>query len=145
MDPSAATAAMADDVAARYGRGPRSRGSRRGRAVAAGAAVALALAAFLWFAVAVGDRDVRWRTATFQVTGPDRVEVTFEVRGRPGDRVRCLVRAAADDFADVGQREVDLGPLPPGGTLRAATTVRTIAPGANAAVRTCTVLPERLF
>ncbi len=112
-------------------------------AVAAAATLVL-LTALAWFASAVLDRDVRWQTVTFEVTGPERVEVTFEVYGRSGDRVRCLVRATADDFADVGQREVDLGPLPPGGDLRVTTTVRTIAPGANAGVRTCVVLPDAL-
>jgi hypothetical protein len=132
-----------DDVAARYGRSRAGGGRRRRVAAAAGAAVLL-LAALVWVALAVLDRDIRWQTVSFEVTGPERVEVTFEVYGRAGDRVRCLVRATADDFADVGQREVDLGPLPPGGDLRVTTTVRTIAPGANASVRTCAVLPEPL-
>ncbi|MGF1660974.1 MAG: DUF4307 domain-containing protein [Kineosporiaceae bacterium] len=133
-----------DDVAARYA-GPRAgAGARRRLTVAAAAAAVVLLLVLGWFAFAVLDRDVRWQTVTFEVTGPERVEVTFEVYGRAGDRVRCLVRATADDFADVGQREVDLGPLPAGGDLRVTTTVRTIAPGANAGVRTCAVLPDAL-
>jgi hypothetical protein len=132
-----------DDVAARYG-GRRGAGGTR-RLVVAGVAAAVVLGlGLVVVGVAVLDRDVRWQTVMFQVTSPERVEVTFEVYGRAGDRVRCLVRATAEDFADVGQREVDLGPLPAGGDLRVTTTVRTIAPGANAGVRTCAVLPDAL-
>lgn len=133
-----------DDVAARYGR-PAPAGSRaRQRRFLAGGALAAALALFLWFAVAVTDRDAHWQMVSFVVTDDEHVAVTFEVYGDEGARLRCLVRAMGDDFADVGQVEVDLPPLPPGGAVRRTVTVRTISPPANAAVRTCAVLPDRL-
>jgi hypothetical protein len=132
-----------DDVAARYGHVPRA-GSPRWRRTAAAAALVVAAALFLWFALSVVDRDARWQLVSFVVTDPEHVDVTFEVYGEEGDRLRCLVRATSDDFADVGQVEVDLAPLPAGGARRETVTVRTIAPPANAGVRTCAVLPDRL-
>ena len=132
-----------DDVEARYGRVVPT-GSRRRRRVLAGVGVAAALTLFLWFGLEVTDRDVRWQTVSFVVTDGEYVDVTFEVYGDEGARVRCLVRSAGDDFADAGQVEVDLGPLPSGGAVRETVTVRSIVAPANASVRTCAVLPDGL-
>lgn len=132
-----------DDVEARYGRA-RPTGPRRLRRVLAGVGAVAALALFLWFAVEITDRDVRWQTVLFVVTDDEHVDVTFEVYGDEGARVRCVVHAASDDFADAGQVQVDLGPLPPGGAVRETVTVRSIVPPANASVRTCAVLPDGL-
>lgn len=132
-----------DDVAARYTRAAPA-GHRRRRRILAAGALAVALAGFLWFAFEITDREARWQLVTFAVTDDEHVDVTFEVYGAEGDRLRCLVRAMDGDFADVGQVEVDLGPLPDGGALRETVTVRTISPPANASVRTCAVLPDGL-
>ena len=129
---------MSDDVAARYAR-PR----RRGLAVLASAVGALlTVGALVTVGTAVLDTDVRWREVAFDA-GPDQVQVTFEVFAREGDTVRCQVRATDQRFADVGQLDVDLGPLTAQGTS-STVTVRTVSPAVSASVRTCVVLPDGL-
>ncbi len=87
--------------------------------------------------------DLRWREVSF-VVGPREVQLTFEVYGEEGDMVRCQVRASDERFADVGQVDVDLGPLPARGQSRTV-TVRTVAPATSASVRTCVLVPDRLL
>ena len=102
--------------------------------------VVLALAAFAAVTANVLDTDVRWRDVAFDVVDDDLVRVRFEVFGSEGENVRCLVRAADARYGDVGQVEVDLGPLPARGQA-ATVEVRTVAPAASASVRTCVPLP----
>ena len=100
----------------------------------------LALGSFAAVTAAVLDTDVRWRDVSFEVVDDRRVEVRFEVYAGEGDEVRCLVRAADARYGDVGQVEVDLGPLPARGEARTV-QVRTVAPASSASVRTCVLLP----
>lgn len=131
-----------DDVAARYAAPPaRLRGRRL---VAAVAAAALALAAFGWWAATSVQRDLRWSTLTFETVSEDRVAVTFDVIGRPGDVARCVVVARSGDLADAGRAEADVGPLPDDGSQRATVSVRTITPASTAEVRTCVLTPSPL-
>ena len=125
-----------DDVAARYARPPR-RG-RRLLVTALGAAAGLA--AFASVGAAVLEQDVRWRDVSFEVVDDELVRVRFEVYAEEGDRLRCQVRAADARYGDVGQVEVDLGPLPARGESRTV-EVRTVAPASSASVRTCVRLP----
>ncbi|WP_380165978.1 DUF4307 domain-containing protein [Jannaschia sp. R86511] len=126
-----------DDVAARYARPRR----RRTTLVLAVLGAVAAVAAFSAVTAALLDTDVRWRDVSFEVVDDELVQVRFEVYGAEGDRVRCQVRAADARYGDVGQVEVDLGPLPPGGGEARTVPVRTVAPAASASVRTCASLP----
>ena len=129
---------MSDDVAARYAR-PR----RRGLTVLASlVGVALAGSALVMVSLGVLDSDARWREVSF-ATAPEEVELTFEVFAGEGETVRCQVRATDERFADVGQLDVDLGPLPAQGTSRTV-TIRTVSPATSASVRACVVLPDGL-
>lgn len=101
------------------------------------------LAAFATVTASVLDREVRWRDVGFDVVDAEQVQVTFEVYGTEGQRVRCLVRAADARYADVGQVEVDVGPLPEQGQS-VVVEVRTVEPAASASVRTCVALPGGL-
>jgi hypothetical protein len=125
-----------DDVAARYAR-PARRGAR---VVWAVVGVVLALASFTAVTANVLDTDVRWRDISFDVVDDELVQVRFEVYGEEGESVRCLVRAGDARYNDVGQVEVDLGPLPARGQA-ATVDVRTVAPASSASVRTCVLLP----
>ncbi len=125
-----------DDVAARYARPQR---RRLGRVLAA-LGVLAAVGAFALVAVSVLDSGVRWQDVSFEVVDEELVQVRFEVYAREGDRVRCQVRAADARYGDVGQVEVDLGPLPPGGGEGRTVQVRTVAPAASASVRACVLL-----
>ncbi len=101
-----------------------------------------AVVAFSSVAASVLDHEVRWRDVGFQVVSPGQVRVTFEVYGRDGDQVRCQVRAADARYGDVGQVEVDLGPLTGAGE-QVTVEVRTLAEASSASVRTCVLVPGR--
>jgi hypothetical protein len=98
---------------------------------------------FLWWAFQITDRDVRWRTLAFDVESASRVTVIFEVSSAPGERIRCVVRAAAADVADVGQAEVDVE-IPPQGSAVRTISLRTLDRAALAEVRTCEPVPAGL-
>ncbi|MFC3686832.1 DUF4307 domain-containing protein [Aquipuribacter hungaricus] len=129
----------ADDVAARYAPRRTARSRWTGRALAVAGVVAVG-AAFASVTASVAGPEVRWRDVAFDVLSPELVQVTFEVYGEQGQTVRCQVRAADVRYGDVGQLDVDLGPLPAGGE-QATVDVRTLAPAASASVRTCVALP----
>jgi len=125
-----------DDVAARYARPPR----RRLGWLLGALGVLAAVGAFALVAGSLLDTDVRWQDVSFEVVDDELVQVRFEVYAGEGDRVRCLVRAADARYGDVGQVEVDLGPLPSGGAAGRTVDVRTVAAAASASVRTCVLL-----
>ena len=135
MDPGP----VSDDVAARYA--PSRVGRRRWwvRAAAAVGVVVVGLA-FASVTASVLDREVRWRDVSFDVVSAEQVRVTFEVYGAEGDLVRCQVRATDTRYSDVGQLDVDLGPLPRRGE-QVTVEVRTLAPAVSASVRTCVLRP----
>jgi hypothetical protein len=126
----------ADDVAARYAR-PQRRGLR---VVATTVGVVLALAAAALVTRAVVTDDVSWREVAFTVEDEHTVRLQWEVYADPGDRLRCQVRAADGRYNDVGQVDVDLGPLE-GRALAVSTEVRTTSEAVTSSVRTCVRLP----
>ena len=128
-----------DDVAARYA--PSRVGRRRWRLRAAAAVGVLVVGlAFASVTASVLDREVRWRDVSFDVVSAEQVRVTFEVYGAEGDLVRCQVRATDTRYSDVGQLDVDLGPLPRRGE-QVTVEVRTLATAVSASVRTCVRRP----
>ncbi|MGJ7442395.1 DUF4307 domain-containing protein [Aquipuribacter sp. MA13-6] len=122
-----------DDVSARYAR-PQRPWLTRTLAVLG---VVAAVGAFALVVTSLLDDGVRFRDVSFAVVDEDLVQVRFEVYADEGDLVRCQVRAADARYGDVGQVDVDLGPLPPGGGEGATVDVRTVAPAASASVRAC--------
>lgn len=125
-----------DDVAARYARPER----RRLGVVLAALGAVVAVAAVALVTLSVLGSDVRWQDVSFEVVDDELVQVRFEVYADEGDRVRCQVRAADARYGDVGQVEVDLGPLPEGGAEGRTVDVRTVAPASSASVRACVLL-----
>jgi len=130
---------VGDDVAARYAPSHLGRSRWRLRVVAV-VGVLVAGVAFASVTASVLDRDVRWQDVSFDAVSPEQVRVTFEVYGAEGDMVRCQVRAADTRYSDVGQLDVDLGPLPRRGE-RVTVEVRTLALAVSASVRTCVLRP----
>jgi hypothetical protein len=70
----------------------------------------LATAGFVWLASGVTRDPVQWQDVGFSITGPERIDVTFEVTKDPEDTARCRIRALSRSYAEVGVLEVDLGP-----------------------------------
>jgi hypothetical protein len=132
-----------DDVAARYARPARPARRRRGRRVllVLAAAVAVAVGSAAAWTVAAGlSGGVRWQDVSFAVVDERTVRTTFEVYADPGDRVRCQVRAADARYNDVGQVDVDLGPLASRGTSTTV-EVRTTGEAVTSSVRRCVLVP----
>ena len=102
--------------------------------IAVGVAVATALLVMLTLAVTAN--RVSWREVGFEVVSPELTTATFEVFAPPGATVRCQVRATDTSFVDVGQVDVDLGPVPRQG-LRRTVEIRTLAEASSASVRRC--------
>lgn len=94
-------------MAQRYGR----RSSRRATVVVAGIAALLVLAWVVWQAVALTGNTATSENVAVEIVDPGRVDVTFSVITDPGTTVSCRVRAVSSTFAEVGVREVTLGPV----------------------------------
>lgn len=94
----------------RYGRAP-SPAERRRRVVAAVVVAALVgLAALGWVAQAILGVQVRTQDVGFAVVDDGAVDVTFVVAAAPGSVSECRVRALSPSFAEVGARDVVVGP-----------------------------------
>lgn len=93
--------------AGRYGPTTRARRAWVAPAVVLGI---LATAAFVWLASGVTRDPVQWQDVGFSITGPESIDVTFEVTKDPEDTARCRIRALSRSYAEVGVLEVDLGP-----------------------------------
>jgi hypothetical protein len=99
----------------RYGRRARP-GPRTRAALVAGALVlgAGAVAWAAWVAQTVTDRPLTWQDVAFDVTGDTVTRVTFDVRfagDLPDDaEAVCTVRALNQVAAEVGLRDVTVGP-----------------------------------
>ena len=106
-DAAAAAAAAATDLDARYGRtAPDAARSRRLR-LAAVAAIVVATVGAGWagWSMVAGEP---WTTKPvgFSVRSPEVTEVTFHVTKRADLTLRCRVVALAENYAQVGFREV---------------------------------------
>ncbi|HSF27054.1 MAG TPA: DUF4307 domain-containing protein [Actinomycetes bacterium] len=97
---------------------------------------AIALGWFLWSAAYHAAPDATTRLIGYSVTGPDAVQVRYEVTRDPAEAVQCTLEAQ-DRFHDsVGRLTVD---VPAGGeaTVARADVVRTTAPAVTGLVLGC--------
>ena len=127
----------------RYGRRPG--GGRRTRVilVVAGTLLgALAVAWGAWVSQTVTSRPLTWQDIGFEVTGDSAVRVTFDVRfdgDLPDDaQAVCTVRALNHVTAEVGLRDVTVGPAS-AGVLRATADVPTSERAVTGLVKDCVV------
>ena len=114
MTPSEA-AATERSLDERYGRRPRSGRRTRAALVAGGLVLAAGAVAWAaWVAQTVTDRPLTWQDVAFDVTGDTVTRVTFDVRfagDLPDDaEAVCTVRALNQVAAEVGLRDVTVGP-----------------------------------
>ena len=70
----------------------------------------LAAVVIAWLGVSTLRDPVQWQDVGFSITGPESIDVTFQVTKDPGATARCQVRALSRSFAEVGVRSVDVGP-----------------------------------
>jgi len=107
------------------GIGPRPRLSVGAR-IAVWAALAAAVAVAAWFTVVDTQRDpVSFVDVGFSVTGPEEVEVTFDVSMPPGTGAVCTITALNRSFAEVGALDVEVAPQEARTTRHTATVATT--------------------
>lgn len=100
MDAASEAAAAREQLAARYGTGPRG-GHRLGYVVVAILAALLAAWA-VWAAVGEGNQP-SGQLRSYDVVSAHRVKVSVDVQRPTGSTLRCTVRALATDHSVVGQ------------------------------------------
>lgn len=93
----------------RYGRPPTPARRRQVRLALAGLIVA-AVAVIAWVGSGVLRDPVQWTPVGYDVKGPDRIDVTFDVTKAPASTVRCTVVALSSGFTEVGVKTVMIGP-----------------------------------
>jgi hypothetical protein len=138
-DPTATRRALDE----RYGRRPPL--GRRGRiavAVLAGLLLALGVGWAAWVSRAVTDRPLTWQDVAFDVTGDTVTEVTFDVRfsgDLPDDaEAICTLRALNQVMAEVGLRDVTVGPASRG-VVRTTAQIPTSERAVTGLVKECAV------
>lgn len=108
MDTSRATPVQEALLAERYGRRP-GRG-RAGLLVAATALGLLFLGFALWYVRGVAAEPLHWTDIGFDVTGPERVDVTFRLEFADdvpaGAAAVCTLRALNATSAEIGRADV---------------------------------------
>ena len=94
----------------RYGPEPTAR--RRRLAVVGMVLVALVgVAITLAIGLKTANEPVRFKDVGYDVVGPERVDVTFEVYMDPGTTAVCTLDALAASYAQVGTVDVTVGPV----------------------------------
>lgn len=93
----------------RYGRRP-SQGRRRAVVAGLGVLAALGVAVVVAIGLRMADQPVRTQTVGYQVHDAGSVEVVFDVTMAPGSAARCTVEALNLRHAQVGVRDVEVGP-----------------------------------
>jgi len=93
----------------RYGRPPTLARRRQVRLALVGLIVA-AVAVIAWVGSGVLRDPVQWTPVGYDVKGPDRIDVTFDVTKAPASTVRCTVVALSSGFTQVGVKTVTIGP-----------------------------------
>jgi hypothetical protein len=124
--------------AGRYGP-ERAAGRRPAWLVPAVVVGVLAAAVLVWLGITTFRDPVQWQDVGFSITGPESIDVTFQVTKAPGATVRCRVRALNKGFAEVGVLPVDIGPSSER-VQRLTVTVRTAELAVTGTVDTCTVV-----
>ncbi len=111
---------------------------RRLARVLTGVLAAVATGWFVWAAVGISDRDVRWQDVGFRLQSNDEVAVTFDVTVYEGTSATCTIRALNSRYAVVGQVQV---PVETGGerTVRREVDVLTSEQAVTGGVDICTV------
>jgi hypothetical protein len=119
------------------------------RPVGRWAVVSIVLAVFVgvlaWVAVAVSSDNVATRLITWEVVGPDHVDITYQVRPDPGTAIQCVLRAQDENRIDVGYASVTVPPQPADDVVISTYALRTLAPAYTVELLGCaTGAPPRV-
>jgi hypothetical protein len=92
--------------------------------------------ALVFVAIGVTSNPVDSRLLTWQVVGPDRIDLTFQVKRPASAEVTCVLRAQDDKRVDVGYATVTVAP---GDSELVDYRLRTIAPASTVELLGCSV------
>lgn len=126
----------------RYGPPPSAKRRRVWR-VFITAVIAVALGSIVWAAFSITRTDVTWQEVGFSIKGDHAIDLTFDVSYPPGSVLRCTLEALNHHYAQVGIRDVDLGPETER-IIRYRETIATQELAVTAVIRTCRIVEPAL-
>jgi len=88
-----------------------------------------------WIGLAALRDPVQWKDIGFAVHGGDSVDITFEVTKDPESTATCRVRALSQSYAEVGVKDVHIGPG--ARTQRVTVVIPTAELAVSATVASC--------
>lgn len=105
-----------------------------------GVVAVVVLAAVAWMAFGQQGNDIRGRDVGYSVKSPEVVEITFDVAKPRDATVVCTLEALNSSYAQVGSREVTIGPSTVG-EARFTTEIATSEEAVTAVVESCRSVP----
>lgn len=103
------------------------------------AAVTVAVLTIAWVTLGPSATSVRGKVFGYSVQGPEAVDITFDVAKPKDASVRCTVEALNENYAQVGTKDVTVGPADVG-EARYTTTIATTELAVTAIVDECLLL-----
>lgn len=103
------------------------------------AAVTVAVLSIAWVTMGPSASTVRGKEFGFSVQGPEAVDITFDVAKPKDATVRCTVEALNENYAQVGTKEVTIGPAEVG-EARYTTTIATTELAVTAIIDECVLV-----
>lgn len=103
------------------------------------AAVTVAVLSIAWVTMGPSASTVRGKDFGFSVQGPEAVDITFDVSKPKDATVRCTVEALNENYAQVGTKEVLVGPAEVG-EARYTTTIATTELAVTAVIDECVLV-----
>jgi hypothetical protein len=110
----------------------RERYGLNGRPVGRRIAVAVVVLGFvgvlIWVTIGVSSDNIQTRLISWGVVGPDRVDITYQVRADATTPIECVLRAQDENRIDVGYAEVIVPPSAVDDVVISNFALRTLAP-----------------
>ena len=99
-----------------------------GRWITVGLVIVAFVVVLIWVTFGVSADNVQTRLISWGVVGPDRVDITYQVRADPKTPIECVLRAQDENRIDVGYAEVTVPPQPVDDVVISTFALRTLAP-----------------
>ncbi|MBF0723839.1 DUF4307 domain-containing protein [Sanguibacter inulinus] len=103
------------------------------------AAVTVAVLSIAWVTMGPTASTVRGKDFGYSVKGPEAVDITFDVAKPKDSTVVCTVEALNENYAQVGTKEVTIGPAEVS-EARYTTTIATTELAVTAVVDECVLV-----
>ncbi len=110
-----------------------------GRVVAITLIVLAFAGVLVWIAIVQSAEPARSRLVSWQVLGPDRVDLTVQIAPNPEAEVVCVLRAQDSNRIDVGYATLTVPPGPRDPAVIQTYALRTLAPAYTAELLGCEI------